>query len=219
VTHKEAPYDPVKMMRARSCAGPLVAFRRGAGVAAGGCAIGTRPVDQHIRPAGFGADITVEHGHIVARATRLKGRGHDRHGHRHRHREPADGGDLAEGDGARERPRSRLAEMLIAGGGRASRATEPDPIEGVRPHGVAHRTIPDRIEAGTFCAAAQVARCCCAAPALTMSRRRSSCAEAGATIEAGEGWIRIRAEGRPRAVSCTSEYPAFPTTCRPSSWR
>jgi UDP-N-acetylglucosamine 1-carboxyvinyltransferase len=89
-------------------------------------------------------------------------------------------------------------------------------IEGVRElHGVSHRTIPDRIEAGTFlCAVAaaggevllQGARADHLEAAIDKLR------ESGAAIESGEGWIRIRAAGRPRAVSFrTSEYPAFPT--------
>ena len=76
VTSKEAPYDLVKTMRASILVlGPLVARFGEARVSLpGGCAIGTRPVDQHIKGLqALGADITVEHGYIVARASRLKG--------------------------------------------------------------------------------------------------------------------------------------------------
>jgi UDP-N-acetylglucosamine 1-carboxyvinyltransferase len=129
---------------------------------------------------------------------------------------------LAEGEtvlenAAQEPEIPDLAEMLIAMGARIEgHGTSRIRIEGVRElHGVSHRTIPDRIEAGTFlCAVAATggevllrgARADHVEAAIEKLR------EAGATIEAGEGWIRIRAQGRPRAVSFrTSEYPAFPT--------
>ena len=226
VTRKEAPYDLVKTMRASILVlGPLVARFGEARVSLpGGCAIGTRPVDQHIKgQQALGAEITVEHGYIVARATRLKGA-----------RISTDmvtvtgtenllmAATLAEGEtvlenAAQEPEIPDLAEMLIAMGARIEgHGTSRIRIEGVRElHGVSHRTIPDRIEAGTFlCAVAaaggevllQNARADHLEAAIDKLR------EAGAAIEAGEGWIRIRAAGRPRAVSFrTSEYPAFPT--------
>ena len=226
VTRKEAPYDLVKTMRASILVlGPLVARFGEARVSLpGGCAIGTRPVDQHIKGLQtLGAEITVEHGYIVARATRLKGA-----------RITTDmvtvtgtenllmAATLAEGEtvlenAAQEPEIPDLAEMLIAMGARIEgHGTSRIRIEGVRElHGVSHRTIPDRIEAGTFlCAVAaaggevllQNARADHLEAAIDKLR------EAGAAIEAGEGWIRIRAAGRPRAVSFrTSEYPAFPT--------
>ena len=226
VTSKEAPYDLVKTMRASILVlGPLVARFGEARVSLpGGCAIGTRPVDQHIKGLQtLGADITVEHGYIVARASRLKGA-----------RVTTDmvtvtgtenllmAATLAEGEtvlenAAQEPEIPDLAEMLIAMGARIEgHGTSRIRIEGVRElHGVAHRTIPDRIEAGTFL--------CAVAAAGGEVRLRGARAdhleaaieklrEAGAAIEAGEDWIRIRADGRPRAVSFrTSEYPAFPT--------
>jgi len=226
VTHKEAPYDLVKTMRASILVlGPLVARFGEARVSLpGGCAIGTRPVDQHIKGLqALGADITVEHGYIVARASRLKGA-----------RVTTDmvtvtgtenllmAATLAEGEtvlenAAQEPEIPDLAEMLIAMGARIEgHGTSRIRIEGVRElHGVAHRTIPDRIEAGTFLCAVAAAGgevLLRGARADHLEAAIEKLREAGATIEAGEGWIRIRAHGRPRAVSFrTSEYPAFPT--------
>ena len=226
VTHKEASYDLVKTMRASILVlGPLVARFGEARVSLpGGCAIGTRPVDQHIKGMqALGADITVEHGYIVARASRLKGA-----------RVTTDmvtvtgtenllmAATLAEGEtvlenAAQEPEIPDLAEMLIAMGARIEgHGTSRIRIEGVRElHGVAHRIIPDRIEAGTFlCAVAATGGevLLRGARADHLEAAIEKLREAGATIEAGEGWIRIRADGRPRAVSFrTSEYPAFPT--------
>ncbi len=226
VTSKEAPYDLVKTMRASILVlGPLLARFGEARVSLpGGCAIGTRPVDQHIKGLqALGAEIVVEHGYIVARAARLKGA-----------RITTDmvtvtgtenllmAATLAEGEtvlenAAQEPEIPDLAEMLIAMGARIEgHGTRRIRIEGVRElHGVAHRTIADRIEAGTFlCAVAA------AGGEVTLRGARADhleaaiekLREAGATIEAGADWIRIRADARPRAVSFrTSEYPAFPT--------
>ncbi len=226
VTSQEAPYDLVKTMRASILVlGPLVArFGQARVSLPGGCAIGTRPVDQHIKGLqALGAEITVEHGYIVARAARLKGA-----------RVTTDmvtvtgtenllmAATLAEGEtvlenAAQEPEIPDLAEMLIGMGARIEgHGTSRIRIEGVRElHGVSHRTIPDRIEAGTFlCAVAA------AGGDVTLRGARADhleaaiekLREAGAVIEAGADWIRIRAEGRPRAVSFrTSEYPAFPT--------
>ncbi|MEO8526420.1 MAG: UDP-N-acetylglucosamine 1-carboxyvinyltransferase, partial [Caldimonas sp.] len=226
VTSREAPYDLVKTMRASILVlGPLVARFGEARVSLpGGCAIGTRPVDQHIKGLQtLGAEITVEHGYIVARATRLKGA-----------RITTDmvtvtgtenlmmAATLAEGEtvlenAAQEPEVPDLAEMLIAMGARIEgHGTSRIRIEGVRElRGVAHRIVPDRIEAGTFlCAVAAaggdvVLR---GARADHLEAVIDKLREAGATIESGEGWIRVRASGRPRAVSFrTSEYPSFPT--------
>src|SRR5580765_1317681 len=232
VTSREAPYDLVKTMRASILVlGPLIARFGEARVSLpGGCAIGTRPVDQHIKGLqALGADITVEHGYIVARASRLKGA-----------RVTTDmitvtgtenllmAATLAEGEtvlenAAQEPEIPDLAEMLIAMGARIEgHGTSRIRIEGVRElHGVAHRTIPDRIEAGTFLCAVAAAGgevLLRGARADHLEAAIEKLREAGAMIEAGEGWIRIRAEGRPRAVSFrTSEYPAFPTDMQAQS--
>ena len=224
----EAPYELVKTMRATIMVlGPLLArFGRARVSLPGGCAIGSRPVDQHIKGLQLmGADITVEHGYILAQAQRLKGA-----------RISTDmitvtgtenllmAATLAEGEtvlenAAQEPEVVDLAEMLIRMGARieghgASRIR----VEGVpRPHAPegGHRIIPDRIEAGTFLCAAAAA----GGEVLLKSARADhldvvidKLREAGVGIESGADWIRVRASGRPKAVNIrTSEYPLFPT--------
>jgi UDP-N-acetylglucosamine 1-carboxyvinyltransferase len=226
VSSREAPYDLVKTMRASILVlGPLVARFGEARVSLpGGCAIGTRPVDQHIKGLqAMGAEIVVEHGYIVARARRLKGT-----------RITTDmvtvtgtenllmAATLAEGEtilenAAQEPEVGDLAEMLIAMGARIEgHGTSRIRVEGVeRLEGVSHHIVADRIEAGTFlCAVAAaggdvVLR---GARADHLEAVIDKLGEAGATVEAGDGWVRIRAGGRLRAASVrTSEYPAFPT--------
>ncbi|HEX2542983.1 MAG TPA: UDP-N-acetylglucosamine 1-carboxyvinyltransferase [Caldimonas sp.] len=226
VTSHEAAYELVKTMRASILVlGPLLArFGQARVSLPGGCAIGTRPVDQHIKGLqAMGADIVVEHGYIVARADRLKGA-----------RITTDmvtvtgtenllmAATLAQGEtvlenAAQEPEIPDLAEMLIAMGARIEgHGTSRIRIEGVdRLHGASHRIVPDRIEAGTFlCAVAAtggdvVLR---QARADHLQAIIDKLREAGATIEAGDGWVRVRADARLRAVSFrTSEYPAFPT--------
>jgi UDP-N-acetylglucosamine 1-carboxyvinyltransferase len=226
VTSHEAPYELVKTMRASILVlGPLLARFGEARVSLpGGCAIGTRPVDQHIKGLqAMGAEIAVEHGYIVARAARLQGT-----------RITTDmvtvtgtenllmAATLAEGEtilenAAQEPEVGDLAEMLIAMGARIEgHGTSRIRIVGVdRLRGVAHRIVCDRIEAGTFlCAVAA------AGGDVVLRHARGEhleaviekLREAGATIESGDGWLRVRADARPRAVSVrTSEYPAFPT--------
>ncbi|MGZ5235330.1 MAG: UDP-N-acetylglucosamine 1-carboxyvinyltransferase [Caldimonas sp.] len=226
VSHKEAPYDLVKTMRASILVlGPLLARFGEARVSLpGGCAIGTRPVDQHIKGLqALGAEITVEHGYIVARAARRKGARHTTD------KVTLTGtqnllmaATLAQGEtvlenAAQEPEIPDLAEMLIAMGARIEgHGTSRIRIEGVRElHGVSHRIVADRIEAGTFLCAVAAA----GGDVLLRHARADhleavidKLREAGATVEAGAGWIRIRADSRPRAVSFrTSEYPAFPT--------
>ena len=226
VTSREAPYELVKTMRASILVlGPLLARFGEARVSLpGGCAIGTRPVDQHIKGLqAMGAEIVVEHGYIVAKAKRLQGA-----------RITTDmvtvtgtenllmAATLADGEtilenAAQEPEVGDLAEMLIAMGARIEgHGTSRIRIVGVeRLQGVSHRIVCDRIEAGTFLCAVAAA----GGDALLRHARGNhleavieKLREAGATIEAGDGWIRVRADGRPRAVSVrTSEYPAFPT--------
>ena len=226
VTSREAPYELVKTMRASILVlGPLLARFGEARVSLpGGCAIGTRPVDQHIKGLqAMGAEIVVEHGYIVARAARLQGA-----------RITTDmvtvtgtenllmAATLADGEtilenAAQEPEVADLAEMLIAMGARIEgHGTSRIRIVGVeRLQGVAHRIVSDRIEAGTFLCAVAAA----GGDAVLRHARGDhleavieKLREAGATIEAGDGWLRVRADARPRAVSVrTSEYPAFPT--------
>jgi UDP-N-acetylglucosamine 1-carboxyvinyltransferase len=226
LTSREASYELVKTMRASILVlGPLLARFGEARVSLpGGCAIGSRPVDQHIKGLqAMGAEITVEHGYIVAKAARLKGA-----------RITTDmvtvtgtenllmAATLAEGEtilenAAQEPEIPDLAEMLIAMGAKIEgHGTSRIRIEGVaRLHGATHTVIPDRIETGTFlCAVAaaggdvRLER----AHAGHLETAIEKLREAGVQIEVGADWIRIRSEGRLKPVSFrTSEYPAFPT--------
>ena len=224
----EAPYELVKTMRAAVLVlGPLLArFGRAKVSLPGGCAIGSRPVDQHIKGLqAMGADITVEHGYIVAEAKRLKGA-----------RIATDmitvtgtenllmAAALADGEtvlenAAQEPEVVDLAEMLIRMGARIEgQGGSRIRVEGVSklhaPDG-GHRIVPDRIEAGTFlCAAAATG-----GEVLLRGARADhlevvidKLREAGAHIDYGDDWIRLRMQVRPKAVNVrTSEYPQFPT--------
>jgi UDP-N-acetylglucosamine 1-carboxyvinyltransferase len=226
----EAPYELVKTMRASVLAlGPLLArFGEATVSLPGGCAIGSRPVDQHIKGLqAMGAEIVVEHGYIIARLppgrTRLKGA-----------RIATDmvtvtgtenflmAAALAEGEtvlenAAQEPEIPDLAEMLIAMGARIEgHGTRRIHVQGVeRLHGCSHPVIADRIEAGTFlCAVAATGGDVVLRHGRTdhLDAVIDKLREAGAVVEAGEGFIRIRSEGRLRAQSFrTTEYPGFPT--------
>ena len=222
----EATYDMVKTMRASVLVlGPLVARCGEARVSLpGGCAIGLRPVDQHIKGLqAMGATITVEHGYMVARAPRLKGA-----------RICTDivtvtgtenlmmAATLAEGatvieNAAREPEVTDLAHCLVAMGARIQGAgTDIITIEGVdKLHGATTHVIPDRIETGTFLVAAAVTggdvRITGARPA-HLEAVLAKLKEAGVTVETGEDWIHVNASGRLKAVNLrTAPYPAFPT--------
>ncbi|MFP5467228.1 MAG: UDP-N-acetylglucosamine 1-carboxyvinyltransferase [Gammaproteobacteria bacterium] len=226
----EAPYELVKTMRASVLVlGPLLARFGHARVSLpGGCAIGARPVDQHIKGLqAMGAEIVVEHGYMVARLpsgrSRLKGA-----------RIATDmvtvtgtenflmAAALAEGEtvlenAAQEPEIPDLAEMLIAMGAKIEgHGTSRIHIQGVdRLQGCAHQVVADRIEAGTFlCAVAA------AGGDVVLRHARADhlesvidkLREAGAHIEAGDGFIRVRSQGRLKAQSFrTTEYPGFPT--------
>ena len=224
----EAPYELVKTMRATIMVlGPLLArFGRARVSLPGGCAIGSRPVDQHIKGLqAMGADIAVEHGYIVAEAARLKGA-----------RIATDmitvtgtenllmAAALAEGEtvlenAAQEPEMVDLAEMPIRMGARIEgQGGSRIRIEGVErlhaPEG-GHRIIADRIEAGTFlCAAAATGGDVLlrGARADHLEMVIDKLREAGAHIDCGGDWIRLRMQVRPKAVNVrTSEYPQFPT--------
>jgi UDP-N-acetylglucosamine 1-carboxyvinyltransferase len=227
----EAPYELVKTMRASILVlGPLLArFGRATVSLPGGCAIGSRPVDQHIKGLqAMGAEIAVEHGNIVAR---VNGSGRLRGAHITTDMVTVTGTEnlmmaaaLADGESVLENAAQEpeipdLAELLIAMGAHIEgHGTSRIRVQGVeRLHAPArpHRVIPDRMEAGTFL--------CAVAAAGGDVRLRGARAdhldavidklrEAGATIEAIDDGLRVRADARPRAVSFrTSEYPAFPT--------
>ena len=230
VTTPEAPYDLVKTMRASILAlGPLLArFGEATVSLPGGCAIGSRPVDQHIRGLqAMGAEISVEHGYIIAKTTRLQGARITTDMVTVTGTENllmaatlADGETLLE-NAAQEPEITDLAEMLIAMGAQIEgHGSSKIRIHGVeRLHGLSgstsHRIVPDRIEAGTFlCAVAA------AGGSVVLRRARADhldavidkLREAGVQIESGPDWIKVSHHQRPRAVGFrTSEYPAFPT--------
>jgi len=222
----EAPYELVKTMRASILVlGPLLARFGEARVSLpGGCAIGQRPVDQHIKGLqAMGAQIEIEQGFVVARASRLKGA-----------RIVTDmvtvtgtenlmmAACLAEGEtilenAAREPEVVDLAKVLVAMGAQIEGAgTDRLMIRGVeRLHGASHRIMADRIETGTFlCAAAACGGDVTVRATdpwsmdVTIDRLR----ETGATLTSGPDWVRLQANGRPRAVSVrTAPYPGFAT--------
>ena len=221
-----APYDLVKTMRASILVlGPLLArFGQAQVSLPGGCAIGSRPVEQHIRGLeAMGAEIEIVAGYIHARAPRLKGARITTDMITVTGTENllmaavlADGETILE-NAAREPEVTDLAHLLVSMGARIEGiGTDRLIIQGVdRLHGAAHRIIPDRIETGTFlCAVAATGG------DVTLRKTRNSLLdavldrirEAGAQITTGEDWIRIQMTERPNGVSIrTAEYPGFPT--------
>ena len=222
----EAPYEMVKTMRASILVlGPLVARFGEARVSLpGGCAIGSRPVDQHIKGLqAMGAEVTIEAGYIHARAKRLKGT-----------RVVTDmitvtgtenllmAATLAEGEtvlenAAREPEVTDLANLLVAMGARIDGiGSDRLVIRGVdQLHGASHAVIADRVETATFlCAVAA------AGGDVVLRNVRSDILdvaldklrEAGVILTSGADWIRVQMAARPKAVSFrTTEYPGFPT--------
>jgi UDP-N-acetylglucosamine 1-carboxyvinyltransferase len=234
LTKPEAPYELVKTMRASVLAlGPLLARFGHAKVSLpGGCAIGSRPVDQHLKGlTAMGAEIAVEHGYMIAKLangrTRLKGA-----------RIATDmvtvtgtenflmAAALAEGEtvlenAAQEPEIPDLAEMLIKMGARIEgHGTSRIHIQGVeRLHGCTHQVVADRIEAGTFlCAVAATGG------DVVLQHGRADhldavidkLRDAGVTVTAVDGGIRVQAsEPAYRYLKAqsfrTTEYPGFPT--------
>ena len=227
VDHCVAPYELVKTMRASILVlGPLVArFGRADVSLPGGCAIGSRPVDQHIKGlVALGAEVSVENGYIRARAGRLRGA-----------RIVFDlvtvtgtenimmAAALAQGttvieNAAQEPEVEDLANCLIAMGAKIEGAgTSTIVVEGVeRLHGTHYEAIPDRIETGTFLVAGamtggrvRATQAC----ARTMKSILDKLEEAGAEIDVDADSITLDMHGRrPRAVDVvTAPYPEFPT--------
>jgi UDP-N-acetylglucosamine 1-carboxyvinyltransferase len=226
VSHLEAPYDLVKTMRASILVlGPLLARFGEAKVSLpGGCAIGSRPVDQHIKGLqAMGAEITIDAGYIYAKAKKLKGT-----------RIVTDmitvtgtenllmAATLADGEtvlenAAREPEVTDLANLLVTMGAKIEGiGTDRLSIQGVgQLHGASHAVIADRIETATFlCAVAA------AGGDVTLRHARTDILdvaldklrEAGVILTSGEDWIRVQMAARPKAVSFrTTEYPGFPT--------
>ena len=226
ISSLEAPYELVKTMRASILVlGPLLARFGEAKVSLpGGCAIGSRPVDQHIKGLqAMGAEITIDAGYIHARAKKLKGT-----------RVVTDmitvtgtenllmAATLAEGEtvlenAAREPEVGDLANLLVKMGAKIDGiGTDRLVICGVAAlHGTEHAVIADRIETATFlCAVAA------AGGDVTLKNVRTDILdvaldklrEAGVVLTTGADWIRVQMAARPRAVNFrTTEYPGFPT--------
>ncbi len=227
IANPVAPYELVKTMRASVLVlGPLLARCGRADVSLpGGCAIGSRPVDLHIRGLeAMGAEIRVEGGYIRARAERLRGArlvmdivtvtGTE---NLMMAATLADGVTVIE-NAAREPEVVDLANCLNAMGAKIRGAgSSTIEIEGVdRLRGVEYRVLPDRIETGTFLVAGAMSRGRVRVrdtdPAL-LDAVLAKLREAGAEITTGEDWIELDMKGeRPRAVDIhTAPYPAFPT--------
>ncbi|KGM56927.1 UDP-N-acetylglucosamine 1-carboxyvinyltransferase [Lysobacter arseniciresistens ZS79] len=222
-----APYELVRTMRASVLVlGPLLARYGHAEVSLpGGCAIGSRPVDLHIKGLQtLGATVTVENGFIKARADRLRGG-------RHVFEMVSVGATenvlmaatLAEGttvleNAAMEPEIVDLADCLTAMGARIEGAgTGRIVVEGVdRLHGGRHSVVPDRIEAGTFLVAAAMTGGRITARRArpdTMKAVLAKLAEAGAQLDCDGDRITLDMQGRrPKAVNITTApHPAFPT--------
>ncbi len=221
-----APYDMVKTMRAAILVlGPLVARFGEASVSLpGGCAIGSRPVDLHIKGLqAMGAEVHIEHGYIHAKANRLKGAriffdlvsvtGTE---NLMMAATLADGVTVLE-NAAREPEVVDLAHCLCSMGAKIKGAgSDTITITGVaKLHGAAHRIMPDRIESGTFLVAAAAT-----GGNITLLDTRSDILEnvleklheAGADIQVTENTINLQMHQRPKAVNLrTAPYPAFPT--------
>jgi UDP-N-acetylglucosamine 1-carboxyvinyltransferase len=222
-----APYHLVKTMRSSILVlGPLLARFGEAEVSLpGGCAIGSRPVDLHIKGLqDMGAEIDVSNGYIHAKAKRLKGArlvldivtvtGTE---NLMMAAALADGTTIIE-NAAREPEVVDLANFINTMGGKISGAgTDTITIEGVEKlNGTRYRVLPDRIETGTFLVAAAITGGSITvkdtAPKL-LDAVIDKLREAGAKVEVGDDWITLDMEGkRPKAVSVrTAPYPAFPT--------
>jgi UDP-N-acetylglucosamine 1-carboxyvinyltransferase len=226
LSHLVAPYEMVKTMRAAILVlGPMLARAGAASVSLpGGCAIGLRPVDQHIKGLqAMGAEIDVEHGYIHAKAKRLNGA----------HivmdivtvtgtenlmmaATLADGTTVLE-NAAREPEVTDLANCLIAMGAKIHGVgTDIITIEGVEAlRGATYRVMADRIETGTFLVAAAAS-----GGEIHLRQTRSGTLdavldklmEAGAAIESGEDWIHLKMNNPLKSVNLrTAPYPAFPT--------
>ena len=227
VNQHVAPYELVKTMRASILVlGPLLARHGAAEVSLpGGCAIGSRPVDQHIKGLqALGAEITVENGFIKARADRLKGgrfvfdlvtvTGTE---NVMAAATLADGTTVLE-NAAMEPEVTDLADCLNALGARIEGAgTSRITIHGVeRLSGGRHSVLPDRIETGTFLVAAAMTGGRVTARNArpdTLDAVLLKLAEAGAEVSTSDDSITVDMHGRrARAVSLTTApYPAFPT--------
>lgn len=226
IASTQAPYDLVKTMRASVLVlGPLVARWGEAKVSLpGGCAIGSRPVNLHLAGlAKLGADISIEHGYIAAKARRLRG------GRIYCDTPTVTGTEnlmmaasLAEGvtmleNAAKEPEIVDLADFLVKRGARIHGAgTDVITIEGVRElHGGDHEVIPDRIEAGTYLTAGAITR-----GDVTLTHCRPSHLEAvlmklrevGADLQEEKDTVRLTMPDKLKGTDVrTLPFPGFPT--------
>lgn len=230
VTSTKAPYELVKTMRASVLTLCPLAARFGSAEVSlpGGCAIGARPVDQHIRGLRqLGATVDIDHGYVRATAQRLKG------AHIVTDMVTVTGTEnlvmaavLAEGEtvienAAREPEVVDLCDCLNAMGAHITGAGTPViSIEGVeRLHGAEHTVIADRIEAGSFLVAGVVTQgdvlvthCQPSQMEVVLDKLRAT----GAVLDIGADWVRVRMTGRPKPVSIrTVPHPGFPTDMQP----
>ncbi len=227
ITEFTAPYDLVKTMRASILVlGPLLArFGQAAVSLPGGCAIGTRPVDLHIKGLrALGAEIEVEGGYIRAQAKRLTG------AHIVLDMVTVTGTEnllmaavLAEGtsvieNAAREPEVSDLAHCLVAMGARIEGiGSDTLTIQGVNSlSGCDYSVLPDRIETGTYLLAAAITGGCVKVTDTQPKLLESvllKLEQAGAVVESGDDWVQVDMQGRrPKSVSLrTAPHPAFPT--------
>jgi UDP-N-acetylglucosamine 1-carboxyvinyltransferase len=228
----EAPYDLVKTMRAAILVlGPLVSRFGEARVSLpGGCAIGSRPVDLHIKGLqAMGAEIHIEHGYIHARVPKVNKNGRLKGARIFFDLVSVTGTEnlmmaatLAEGitvleNAAREPEVVDLAHCLIAMGAKIEGAgSDTVTVTGVEKlHGASHSIMPDRIESGTFLVAAAAT-----GGSITLTDTRADILdnvleklqEAGATLLVAGNTISLKMNRRPAAVNVrTAPYPAFPT--------
>ncbi|MCK5893771.1 MAG: UDP-N-acetylglucosamine 1-carboxyvinyltransferase [Endozoicomonadaceae bacterium] len=227
IKHLSAPYDLVKTMRASILVlGPLLSRFGEAEVALpGGCAIGSRPVDLHIRGLkAMGADIMVEDGYVRAKANRLKG------AHIFMDTVTVTGTEnllmaavLADGDtlienAAREPEVVDLAKCLLRMGAKIKgHGTDIIRIQGVkRLHGCTYAVLPDRIETSTYLIAAAATGGCIKvkdADPNILDSVLVKLREAGASLECGSDWISLSMKGRRlKSINLkTAPYPALPT--------
>ncbi|WP_434352625.1 UDP-N-acetylglucosamine 1-carboxyvinyltransferase [Psychrobacter sp. HD31] len=229
-----APYDLVKTMRASILVlGPLLARFGEAEVSLpGGCAIGSRPVDQHLKAfEAMGASIVVENGYVKAKAPE----GGRLIGCNHTFDMVTVGGTenvliaatLVKGtmvleNCAKEPEVVDLANMLVAMGAKISGiGTSTMTIEGVESlHGCEYSVVPDRIETGSYLAGALMSAAVFGEGDVTCHRTDEKLLspvikkfkEMGANVTTGEDWIRVQMQGRPKAVDIrTTPHPGFPT--------
>ena len=222
----DAPYDLVRTMRASFVVlGPLLARLGRARVSLpGGCAIGARPVDFHLKGlAAMGAEVTISGGYVEARAARL-------HGADIAFETVSVGATLhlmmaaalAEGrtglaNAAREPEIVDMAALLNAMGGRVTGAgTDRIDVEGVnRLHGAVHDNLPDRIEAGTFLVLSLMSRGALAVrgvPRAHLAALEAKLREAGGALQEEDGTVRVAGPDRWRAADIsTVPYPGFVT--------